>query len=173
LYGAAIRENSVNTAAGIQKLSEMMRFMLHENHQPSIPLKKEIDYTRNYIELQLLRVGTSPKLVVESEITGDSAALSIAPMILIPFIENAFKHGISRRHQSWIKVKLSLKEKRLHFTVVNSIHERSFRAPEERSGVGLENVMQRLSLSYHQKHELSIDAKPNEFIVDLTIDLSV
>src|SRR5690606_18403954 len=95
LYGTALQENSERTAQGIQMLGDMMRFMLHENHQQKILLSREIEYMRNYLDLQLLRTSDSPNISIETKIEDVVGDKYIAPMLLIPFIENAFKHGIS------------------------------------------------------------------------------
>jgi two-component system LytT family sensor kinase len=122
LYGTALLEGSKNTATGIQKLGDMMRFMLHENNLEFIPMSKEIDYLRNYISLQRLRVQVSPEIVIEDTITVVDCEYSIAPMLLIPFVENAFKHGISLDTRSWIKIWLRCEKGKVWFEVRNSMH---------------------------------------------------
>jgi hypothetical protein len=173
LYGTAIQENADRTSEGIQKLGDMMRFMLQENLQDKISLAREIDYLNNYISLQKLRTDTSPGIRIETQIQDRENLYQIAPMLLIPFVENAFKHGISFREPSHIKVGLEIKEGTLYFDVYNSKHNRSDNDPEkDKSGIGLENVKQRLKLSYLNKHELIIRDTPKEFFVHLTIQLA-
>jgi two-component system LytT family sensor kinase len=172
LYGMALQENSERTAEGIQRLGDMMRFMLHENQQPRILLAREIDYLRNYIELQSLRLVSSPGITLEAHIEDVPDACWIAPMLLIPFVENAFKHGISFQQKSWIKVSLHYASGQLFFDLYNSTHPR----PEHdrlagTSGVGLANVKQRLALLYPNKHELLIRQTQGEYFVHLTLDL--
>lgn len=106
LYGTALQENAERTGEGIQKLGDMMRLMLQENMRDKIALTKDIDYLNNYILLQKLRTATSANVVIEAEINNESPDLLIAPMLLIPFVENAFKHGISLINPSFIKMKL-------------------------------------------------------------------
>lgn len=172
LYGTALQENSERTAQGIQKLGDMMRFMLHENHQQKILLSREIEYLQNYIELQLLRTSSSPNIVIETKIDEVLTEKYIAPMLLIPFVENAFKHGVSLQHRSWIKITLHCDENKLYFDVYNSKHTRSDQDPEkDRSGIGLSNVKQRLELLYPAKQELIIRETPDEFFVHLTLQL--
>src|SRR5690606_9794595 len=89
LYGTALQEDAERTSAGIQKLGDMMRFMLHENNQDRILLAREIEYLRNYVDLQLLRTATSPAITVECDINDALESTYIAPMLLIPFVENA------------------------------------------------------------------------------------
>ncbi|MEO7213441.1 histidine kinase [Mucilaginibacter sp.] len=173
LYGTAIQENADRTSEGIQRLGDMMRFMLQENMHEKILLTREIDYLNNYIALQKLRTQTSPDINIDVQIEDHILGLQIAPMLLIPFIENAFKHGISLREPSHIKITLQTKENTLYFDVHNSIHIRPDNDPEKgKSGIGLVNVKQRLKLLYHNKHELIIRENASEFFIHLTINLA-
>ena len=124
LYGTAMQENAEQTAEGIQRLGDMMRFMLHENNLDFIQMNKEIDYLKNYIALQKLRTQTSPEIIIEDNIDEQNCNHKIAPMLLIPFVENAFKHGISLKEKSWIKINLECTEKEILFEVHNSMHEK-------------------------------------------------
>jgi two-component system, LytTR family, sensor kinase len=172
LYGTALQENSERTAQGIQMLGDMMRFMLHENHQQKILLSREIEYIRNYIDLQLLRTSDSPNIIIETKIEDVVGDKYIAPMLLIPFIENAFKHGISLKHKSWIRISLHSDPEKLYFDVYNSKQRKSEQDPEkDKSGIGLRNVKQRLDLLYAERHELIIRETPEEFFVHLTLQL--
>jgi len=172
LYGTALQENSERTAQGIQMLGDMMRFMLHENHQQKILLSREIEYLRNYIDLQLLRTSSSPNIAIETNIEDVLDNKYIAPMLLIPFVENAFKHGISLKNRSWIRTSLHCDKNKLYFDVYNSTHAKQEQDPEkDRSGIGLQNVKQRLNLLYPDKHELIIRETPEEFFVHLTLQL--
>jgi LytS/YehU family sensor histidine kinase len=149
----------------------MMRFMLHENNLDFIPMNKEIEYLTNYISLQKLRIQASPDILIEDNIHDQSCNHMIAPMILIPFVENAFKHGISLQHQSWINISLHCGEKEIRFEVRNSVHPRVQNDPEkEQSGIGLQNVLERLKLVYPGKHTISIDANDREFTVRLSVN---
>ncbi|WP_460677627.1 sensor histidine kinase [Hymenobacter coalescens] len=172
LYGTALQENAERTAQGIQMLGDMMRFMLHENHQPRILLAREIEYLRNFIALQSLRIATSPGITLDTSIEEAPAGAAIAPMLLIPFVENAFKHGISLQHKSWIRVSLHCAHNTLYFDVYNSRHERPTRGLEnDSSGIGLANAQQRLQLLYPGRHELVIRQTPQEYFVHLTVQL--
>jgi len=172
LYGTAIQESAERTSEGIQRLSDMMRFMLQENVQDKIALSREIDYLNNYISLQKLRTDTTPAIQIQTDIPETETVLPISPMLLIPFVENAFKHGISFREPSHIKVALELKGSTLYFDVNNSRHMRLQNDPEkDKSGIGLENVKQRLQLLYPGRHELLIRETAKEFFVHLTLQL--
>jgi len=172
LYGTALQENAERTSTGIQKLGDMMRFMLHENNQDRILLAREIEYLRNYIDLQQLRTAASPDITVECDIKDALESSYITPMLLIPFVENAFKHGISLQEKSWIKVSLYESEGLVYFDVHNSIHRKDGTDPERsHSGVGLENVRQRLAMLYPNRHELVIRETTQEYFVHLTVTL--
>lgn len=172
LYGTAIQENANRTGEGIQKLGDMMRFMLHENTQEKISLMREVDYLNNYIDLQRLRTHASPDIAIQTEIEESINGLQIAPMLLIPFVENAFKHGISLREASYIKITLHTNGNKLFFDVHNSIHQKTGADPEKHNtGIGLENVKQRLQMLYPDQHELMIRQTGKEYFAHLTVEL--
>ena len=173
LYATAIEENAEKTSRGIQQLSDMMRFMMHENNQDQIDIRQEVAYLRNYVDLQRLRIAESDKFELKIELDDAHCLRSVAPMLLIPFIENAFKHGVSLRNQSWIFVKLYCNTDKLYFKVQNSLHPRYEADPEKQSsGIGLTNVQKRLELLYPRTHTLQIYQTEKEFSVHLEIDFS-
>lgn len=168
LYGTAIREKSADTAHGIQILGDMMRYMIKESQAPTIPLKTEIDYLKNYITFQRLRIPQSVNVQIDQEIADDNIAnVVIEPMVLIPFVENAFKHGISFTQPSWVKIVFHYKEHCLHFQVSNSCHPGV--KTDDSSGIGLQNVRDRLQWKYPRSHQLIIDSTEVEFNVNLKI----
>jgi LytS/YehU family sensor histidine kinase len=170
LYGTALQEKADRTATGIQQLGDMMRFMLHENNLDRIDMNREIDYLNNYIALQKLRTQSSPEIIIEDNISEQNCHHKIAPMLLIPFVENAFKHGISLTEKSWIKINLACNEKEIIFSVRNSMHSRQQDDPEkEKSGIGFKNVLQRLKLIYPGKHTITANGDGEEFFVQLSI----
>jgi two-component system LytT family sensor kinase len=173
LYGLAIQEKAERTSEAVQKLGDMMRFMLHENLQPRILVVREIEYLKNYIGLQRLRTDAIPGVSIQTEIGDTNTAAQIPPMLLIPFVENAFKHGISFREPSYVRIVLDIGDKALNFDVSNSNHAKLAEDPEkDRSGIGLNNVKQRLNLLYPGRHELVIRETGREFFIHLTIRLS-
>lgn len=173
IYGTAIQEKAERTCEAVERLGDMMRFMLQENMQEKISLAREIDYLNNYISLQKLRTDTNPIVRIEAQIEPQENTVQVPPMLLIPFVENAFKHGISLREPSHIRVTLDMKERMLYFDVTNSKHNRQENDPEKnKSGIGLSNVRQRLQLLYPKKHELIIRETGKEFFVHLTIELN-
>ncbi len=173
IYGMALQENAERTSSGIEKLGDMMRFMLQENMQEKIALSREIDYLNNYISFQKLRTESKSNVSIMADIDQPRDIVQIAPMLLIPFVENAFKHGISFREPSYINITLEMREKVLHFDVSNSKHLQQDNDPEKgKSGIGLDNVKQRLQLIYPNRHDLQIRETKKDFFVHLTIRLS-
>jgi sensor histidine kinase YesM len=173
IYGTALQEKADRTGEAVQKLGDMMRFMIHENMQETISLNREIEYLDNYISLQRLRTDADPMIRIDVHMDDQPHAAQIAPMLLIPFVENAFKHGISFREPSYIKVTLEVKDDVLYFDISNSKHPRPENDPEEgRNGIGLVNVKERLALLYKNKHELVIRETGKDFFVHLTLHLN-
>src|SRR5688572_25816290 len=173
LYGTALLEKANRTAQGVQQLGDMMRFMLQENNQDQIPLSREIEYLENYISLQKLRTNQLAGVEIVTELEKDEGNILIAPMLLIPFVENAFKHGISLTTPSHIYIELERTGNSLLFTVINSVRNRLDGDREKnKSGIGLENVRQRLQLLYAGRHSLVITENDKEFVAKLALQLN-
>lgn len=173
IYGTALQENAGRTASAVQQLGDMMRFMLEENHLPTIPLIRDIEYLRNFISLQQLRIQPHPNIQIQTSLPEAGCHYQIAPMLLLPFVENAFKHGVRLNTASWINISLSCDNRGLHFDVHNSLHPKLENDPENnRSGIGLENVKQRLLLLYPGKYQLTIRQTNLEYYIHLDINLS-
>jgi two-component system LytT family sensor kinase len=170
LYSVSLKENAETTAVGIQKLGDMMRFMLNENNQDFIPLSSEIEQLENYILIQRMRLDESQDIEVSVNIQYPEKQIFVAPMLLNPFVENAFKHGISFRSPSWIHITLSFDSDRLYFKVHNSLHKiLDFDTERNNNGIGLENVKKRLAIIYPDKHNLEIVNSEQDFFVSLEI----
>ena len=151
------------------KLSGMLRYMLYECRTDRVPLQKEIEYLRHFIDLHLLK--DSRGLNVEADLDESRPNLSIAPMLLIPFVENAFKHSkVEDLAHGWIKISLRTADDHLLFRVQNSVPETAFTKDQE-GGIGLENVQRQLELLYPGRHELAIEPGPDTFSIALKIDL--
>ncbi len=147
----------------------MMRYVLYESNGEAVTLENEVEYIENYIDLQRLRVGANIRISFTVE--GPVQRKMIAPMLFIPFIENAFKHGISTVKESLIEIRLLLTEKELRFSVTNPIHESQFSARKEYSGIGLDNVKKRLALQYPAKHTLHLGQYVDRYEAHLTLIL--
>ncbi len=149
------------------KLSDLLRYMLYESDE-KFSISKEIDYLKNYIELQELRFGES--VDVQLDIDDHMPDCYIEPMLLVPFVENAFKHGIGLVEDPFIIISLQAKDKQLHFTVVNNYSRKKI-SKDKNSGIGLENVKNRLQLLYPGKYGLKIDDEHDIFSVELNLEL--
>lgn len=169
LYGLAFKNNDEPTAEGIAKLSQMMRYMLYESNDPQVPMVKEIEYIENYIDLQKIRINAATQ--IHFSVQGNPNGVFISPMIMIPFIENAFKHGISTVKPSDIHISIALEGKRMEFTVVNPIHQVAMPAEIEPGGIGLQNVKKRLDLLYTDAYTLEAGAHEGIYRVKLTVIL--
>jgi len=167
IYATAI-DTSPKAADMIDKLSEMMRYTMKDTQQDFVWLEDELHYISNYIELQELRLDRSVKL--EYYGLEKVPALRIAPMLLIPFIENAFKHGVNSEQKSRIKIEIAMNKTEFQLSVSNN-KVKVQRDIAERSGLGIENTKHRLNLIYPSKHLLVINDTEKEFFVSLHIDL--
>jgi sensor histidine kinase YesM len=168
IYATAI-DTSPRTADMVDKLSEMMRYTMKESQNDFVPLEEEISYLNNFIELQKLRLESKIKFAYSLE--GDFTELQIAPMLLIPFVENAFKHGVNSEQDSNIRISIRSNESELHFFVANNKVDIQSGIKENSGGLGIENTKHRLSLIYPSKHLLTIKETENDFIVSLHINL--
>ena len=151
----------------ILELSKMMRFVLYEGDKKGVPLSREFEFIRHYITLMKLRY--TDKVRISVDLPQEVPDKQIPPLILITFIENAFKHGISYQHESFIDVKVSIEHERLRFLCRNS---KADKPNEEKGGVGLQNVKQRLNLLYDNNYTLNIQDEADVYNVELTIPLT-
>lgn len=167
IYSLAI-VRSDKTAPAVMKLSSIMRYILTETTQNLVPLQNEVDFIHNYIELQQVRLTEKTKVIFQSE--GQIENKLVAPLIFIPFVENAFKYGISTKHESTIDIQLKVFENKLELTVKNYIVPSESNMLEN-TGIGINNVKRRLELMYPGKHILSYHATDNYYYVHLEIQL--
>jgi sensor histidine kinase YesM len=158
----------------VLKLSALLRYMLYECNAPLVPLSREIRMMLDYVELEKLRYGD--RLDLALNVQGDPGGKAVAPLLLLPFLENAFKHGASEQlDQAWIAVDLAVKGNLLKMKLINGVPE----APEpagpggEAHGIGLQNVRKRLDLLYPGRHELKILREAETFVVTLSIALNL
>jgi two-component system LytT family sensor kinase len=165
IYSLAHKQ-STQTEHAILKLSTIMRYMIYESNEASVLLSQELKYLHDYIEIQRLRL---PKdIEINYRLNGEADRLQIEPMLLVPFVENAFKHGISYTEDSFIDIDIATTEDMIRLTVKNSHFKERV---AERGGIGLDNVLKRLELLYPNEHEINIRETDNQFIVDLKIVL--
>jgi two-component system LytT family sensor kinase len=164
IYTLAITNNP-NTAESIMKLSNIMRYVTDEVTENFVGLQSEIDCITDYIDLQRLRLGS--KTTVNFNITGTIAQQKIAPLLFMTFVENVFKYGVSKQHESAIDINLHIAGDIITFMCVNPIFERKEHI--ERTGIGIVNTKQRLEHLYPGKHVLNIADDNDQFTVVLTL----
>lgn len=163
--------NSEDAQSAILKLSKLMRYLLYESEHGQTLLTDEIEFMKNYVDLMQLRV--SKKVEVNIDLPEQNTDMKIPPLLFIPFIENAFKHGISYRDKSFIKVSMSTEEGKINFMCLNSVAaDKKEKHDEYHSGIGLENVKKRLQLLFPGKHVLNINSTSDTFTVLLEIELT-
>jgi sensor histidine kinase YesM len=163
-------DNDVVTPKIILKLSELLRFMLYETSEEKVDLEKEIHHLENYIDLQKLRV--SEKAAIRFEKEGDFEDLKIAPLLLLPLVENGFKHGIKGDvENAFIVIFSKIENNEFTFSVKNNNGIVDEVEDDKYKGIGLKNVKRRLSLLYPEKHDLKIEADEKTFLVSLRIQL--
>lgn len=150
------------------KLSSIMRYMIYENDEEKVPLEKEIEYLESYIDLQKQRFGKS--VSVQTTLGPIDQPYFIEPMLLIPFVENSFKHGTGMVENGQIEIQLSAIRGLLNFTVRNRYNNSQTDVKDKTSGIGLENVKRRLSLLYKEKHNLQIDSDEQWFNISLSLN---
>ena len=153
--------------SAVMKLSEIMRYMLYEASTDKVMLEKETDYLFSFIELQSLRL--HQKNFVEFILKGQTNNKKIAPMLLIPFVENAFKHCDKKVTPPGIVIKLDASGDKIYFEVKNKVSMDKPSTSEVQGGIGLKNVKRRLNLIYPSTHELMIENNETDYIIKLTI----
>lgn len=160
-------ENSPKTPEMILKLSSLLSYMLYDCRSEEVRLEKEIEIMKNYIDLEKERYGN--KIEISWSVEGDIKGKFIAPLLMLPFLENAFKHGASEQiEKPWLGVDISVKNDMLRFKIANSKNEYGHHSP---NGIGIENVKKRLQFIYPEKYELRINDEGNFFVVSLAVKL--
>ncbi len=171
LYALTLKKSEIAPEI-VLKLSEIMRYMLYECNEKEVPLSKEINYIKNYLELERLRQGK--EMVIDFNLTGKPENHLIAPMIFIPFIENAFKHGLNKQLKGgFVIINMTINDDTVVFDIENNISvpidHKSL--ANNQGGIGLSNVKRRLKLLYPKRHKLIIRENQEKYKVSLTIHL--
>ncbi len=167
IYALAFTD-SPQAAPMILQLSDMMRYMLYESEAAEVPLSKEIAYLRNFISLQQLK--TEEPQAISFEVGGEVSGVKIAPLLLVPLFENAFKHG-NLEEDGWLKAKLSLEANTLTFSIQNTIGQNHQK--DEVGGIGLQNLQQRLQLLYPDRHDIQVKSSDGIFEVLIRIKQAI
>jgi len=155
----------------VVKLSEMMRYMLYECNERRVELSKEVNYLRNYLDLERLRQGE--KVEIHFDMKGVVGNQKIAPLMFIPFLENSFKHGLNHHlSKGFVNIRLRVEKEMIHLFIENSKPRSLPKITHRRSGgIGLVNVRRRLDILYPGQYELNIRDQPDAYAVDLKIEL--
>jgi two-component system, LytTR family, sensor kinase len=169
-FASLARKKSDHLEESLLMLSGLMRYMLYDAEK-KISLKQEMDYLESFIALQRLRFGRDVKIMFDITIPNEQTNYCIEPMLLIPFVENAFKHGIGYMDQPAIDINLTVKEGKLIFQVKNKFDPKAEASKDECSGIGLNNVRSRLALLYPETHSLIIHNDKDLFCINLTLTL--
>lgn len=169
IYSSALTEKDTSTAQLVQQLSGILRHSVEEVQQEKTAIEKEIAFVEKYIALQRARLPQHPNISIQSKLYWDQESADIAPLLLIPFVENAFQYGISIDEPSFVQVDLRVEDRQLHLKVVNSIAQNH--AEKKGTGTGLQNTEKRLQLLYPDRYSLRYDPQKDTFEVVLTIQL--
>ena len=168
LYALTL-ESSPEAPNLVLRLSDMLDYILHRGERQRVSLIDELAYLRNYLSLEQVRCG--PRAHIQFEESGTDGSYEIAPLLLMPLVENAFKHGVSRTTgDASVKIRLAVDDGILSFGVTNTLPETPLRS--EASGLGLQNLKRRLELLYPDRHELRITPGDDLFEADLQLTLS-
>ena len=170
LYALSL-DKSEKTPGMILHLSDLMRYMLYECRDDSVQIDKEINFIKNYLALEKIRIGE--KANIDIKIMGNTNSQQITPLLFIPFIENAFKHGVNKQlNNSFIKILFDLEKPGIvKFIIENTKDNKEHAVVDKKySGIGIENVKKRLSLLYPEKYSLKITDNQNIFRVELIIE---
>lgn len=162
--------NSIQAPEMIKKLSGMLHYILNECDRPQVPLEKEIKMIRDYMALEKIRYGDQLQMTIDIQENNNNEKM-IAPLLLIPFVENSFKHGASKMiTHPWVKLRITIENNRLHFIIMNSVPAIT-EATHSKGNIGLKNVRKRLELLYPDSHELNIASESVSYAVYLNIEL--
>lgn len=153
----------------ILKLSEIMRYMLYDCNEDNVSLDQEISYLKNYLDLEKFRKGNNNEIVFTVE--GDPEGKTVAPLLFITFVENAFKHGVNNVDNGYVTIHFRILEDRLYFEMENSVSPQIhlYKLRSGSGGIGLENVKRRLKLLYPGQHKLEVNKNIDKFRVELNI----
>ncbi len=166
------RKKSDKLEQSLIMLSDLMRYMLYDAPEKKVELGKESGYLESYIALQKLRFGNDIEIESTIKLSDEDNRYVIEPMLLIPFVENAFKHGIGYSERPYICIKLSVERETLTFEVINNFNDELDTSKDESSGIGLNNVKTRLDMLYKNNYTLVINNTDNVFHIILTLKLT-
>lgn len=164
IYGFALKQSKY-TPEIILKLSNLLDYILYQVNKPRVSLKEEVLHIKEYIELERIRFQDTLKVTFNSNEIDEK--IQIAPMLLIPFVENAFKHGDLDDGFLKIEIEIKVTPKKMYFTIKNTVRDAEH--TNEKAGIGLENSRKRLELNYPDNYKLTNKVKNNWYFVELEI----
>jgi hypothetical protein len=165
-------EKSEKTPRVILQLADILKYTLYETEQPRVNLEKEMEMVNDYIEIHRHRIDPA-HAEIKLDMEGDPMGCLIAPMLLIPFIENSFKHGLQGSpHGAYVHIRMEVESCKFLFQIENNLGQTDSIRNKEKKGIGIENTRQRLELLYPGRHSLSIGKRDKSFVVKLELDLN-
>ncbi len=170
IYAISQRNKDDEAGQAIMKLSGLMRYMIYDSDVGDISLAREMEHIENYLDVARLKYSPNDQVDIRVQKKGDFSKHKIAPLLLVPFVENAFKHGLSSKGDGYIHLDTTVRKNELNFQITNPIVEKK-ESLKKHPGIGLDNVKKRLQLLYPNQHHLNISDFKGEFKVHLTIEL--
>ncbi len=170
LYAEARKHENKTLSNGIAKLSHIMRYMIYDSNVSLVPLEKEVQNLKSFIDLQLLRTAQDDPVDISLDISEFDRSIQVAPLLFLPFVENAFKHGVIAEQQSLVNISLRVESDTLIFKVFNSKFP-NHSSLIESTGIGLNNIKRRLSLIYPETHDLLVKEHKESFEICLKLNL--
>jgi LytS/YehU family sensor histidine kinase len=170
IYAITQRNNDAEAGQAIMKLSELMRYMIYDSNVTEISLSREVEHIENFLEVARLKFGKKDELDIRIQKEGDFQNHKIAPLLLIPFVENALKHGMGSKGNGYIHLKILMYDGNLQFCIENPIIDKK-EAWKRHPGIGLDNVKKRLRMLYPEQYRLDISDSEGKFKVELNLKL--
>ena len=170
IYSMAVQKEQKDIALGLENLSGIMYYLTYESNAKKVALTKEIELLKNYIDIEQLRFDDTDDTTISFNVEGDLTNQKIAPVILLPLVENAFKHGVKPDQKCLVSIKLVIRNNLLNFNIKNTLFDfgdKEIKTP----GIGLENVKRRLELQYPAQHSLKVEKVEGYFLTALKIHL--
>ncbi|MFT5751473.1 MAG: two-component system LytT family sensor kinase [Dokdonia sp.] len=170
-YAKALKNEVPELADGIAKLAELMRYIVYETNEDNVALEKEIHHLKKFIQVSQLRIAEDDDVFINFAIKGAVENVKLSPMLLIPFVENAIKHGIDTKTRSIIDISLEVTKNNLSYKVTNTMHQAIYDLKDSASGFGLDNLKKRLAILYPNAHTLETKEEKGYFISLLTLQI--
>lgn len=172
IYAKSLKYDAPDLSDSIAKLSHLMRYMVYETTANRVKLSQEIKHLENFIKVYQLRIAEDDEVTIQFSVKGRIEEVEIAPMLMLPLVENALKHGIDPKERSEITLDLEVVENQLNFRVCNTIHQPVLGMPKKDSGFGLDNLVKRLPILYPKAHQFVTRQENGYFFAELHLNLN-